>query len=117
MNEWLQYHRSAKRRIVRAGKGGTEEFDELMCKPFSKMTDADKEKVRTKLTIKQDGKCGICGIPQDQLGRRISIDRNHNTDRVRGLLCNNCNTGIGMFKSDIHHTDQLQAAIRYLDNE
>ena len=92
-----------------------EEFDTFMGKPYSKMNTADKERVRTKLTIKQDGKCGICGLPQSQLSRRLAIDHNHETDRVRGLLCGHCNSGLGFFNSDKYHTDQLQSAIRYLD--
>jgi len=105
----------AIQRYMAAKAGSNEEFIAFMSKPYSKMNTADKERVRTKLTIKQDGKCGICGIPQAQLKRRMAIDHNHETDRVRGLLCGPCNSGLGFFNSDKYHTDQLQAAIRYLD--
>ena len=48
----------------------------------------------------QNGKCAICGKiftkPSD-----ACVDHNHETDEVRGLLCNKCNVGIGFFKENI----------------
>lgn len=47
----------------------------------------------------QDGKCAICKelftTPSDAF-----IDHNHKTDEVRGLLCNRCNLGLGIFEDD-----------------
>lgn len=47
----------------------------------------------------QDGKCGIC---QSRLYskryKRFAVDHNHSTGQIRGLLCTNCNTGLGLFK-------------------
>ena len=40
------------------------------------------------------GICTICGENGDQ------IDHCHTTEKVRGLLCINCNTGLGKFKDD-----------------
>lgn len=55
--------------------------------------------------------CAICGAPISISGRRLAIDHDHVTGKFRGLLCSNCNTGIGMFKED---TELLQKAIEYL---
>jgi hypothetical protein len=41
----------------------------------------------------------------------LSIDHCHNTGKVRGLLCDHCNKGLGLFKDNI---DYLNKAIEYL---
>lgn len=50
-----------------------------------------------KLFESQSGKCKICGIHQSQLDVALAVDHNHETGKVRGLLCRKCNTGIAMF--------------------
>ena len=60
---------------------------------------------------KQDGKCAICKIHQKELNKRLAVDHCHITDTIRGLLCTNCNTGIGNLRDSI---ELLEAAIKYL---
>ena len=60
---------------------------------------------------KQMGKCAICGKHQTEFKRAINVDHDHTTGKVRGLLCNGCNSGIGYFKDSI---DLLTQAIKYL---
>jgi hypothetical protein len=60
------------------------------------------------LYVKQEGRCAIC---QNLLGDKFHIDHNHATNRVRGILCRACNTGIGMLKDSIEIT---QKALNYL---
>ena len=51
----------------------------------------------------QNGKCAICGTREKAKGKtRMNIDHCHTTGKVRALLCNNCNSGIGKFKEDIN---------------
>ena len=45
-----------------------------------------------KLYKEQDGKCAICKKVQD---KSMNVDHNHITGKIRGLLCNKCNRGIG----------------------
>jgi len=59
----------------------------------------------------QDGKCSICNTDTPSDGKRLHIDHNHNTGKVRGLLCNNCNHGLGQFKDN---QNLLAMAIQYL---
>lgn len=49
---------------------------------------------------KQGGKCAICGIHQVEVGKALSIDHDHDTKELRGLLCDSCNIGIGYLKHD-----------------
>ena len=60
----------------------------------------------------QDGKCGICGSTCSS-GRRLAVDHDHDTGRVRGLLCTNCNAGLGHFQDS---KARLGKAIAYLSN-
>lgn len=60
--------------------------------------------------IKEQGNlCAICGKKDE--GRVLCVDHDHKTGQVRGLLCNNCNVGLGNLKDDIQI---LQSAIGYL---
>lgn len=43
-----------------------------------------------KLIEEQNGLCGICGGINSN-GRRLYVDHDHKTGKVRGLLCNTCN--------------------------
>ena len=61
----------------------------------------------------QQGKCKICGIHQKDNKRKLCIDHCHKTNKVRGLLCNHCNTGLGFFKDN---TKSLLEAVNYLNN-
>ena len=53
-----------------------------------------------KLFKYQGGVCAICGSPENGRYSHLSIDHCHDTDKVRGLLCNNCNRGIGLLKDN-----------------
>lgn len=63
------------------------------------------------LLRKQNGVCAICGKPESTKKKRLHVDHCHRTSKVRGLLCNNCNTGIGKLGEDVRI---LEAAIRYI---
>jgi hypothetical protein len=54
--------------------------------------------------------CAICQRP-DPLGL-LSVDHDHVTGVVRGLLCRGCNTSLGRFNDDV---ELLQRAIDYLN--
>lgn len=61
------------------------------------------------LASRQRHRCAICRSPKG--GRQWHIDHNHKTGAVRGLLCSNCNTALGLFKDD---PKRLLNAISYL---
>lgn len=54
---------------------------------------------------------GMCAICKSKFTKRPHIDHDHKTNKVRGLLCNTCNWGIGNFKDSV---DILLNAISYL---
>ena len=66
---------------------------------------------------KQNGVCAICNKPEQakhQNGkiRQLAVDQCHKTNRIRGLLCTNCNNGLGQFQDNVF---LLQNAISYLE--
>lgn len=62
----------------------------------------------------QEGRCAICGIHQDDFKERLSVDHNHATGKVRGLLCNDCNRMLGGSKDSV---ESLTKAIEYLNRK
>jgi hypothetical protein len=51
------------------------------------------------IIIKQSGRCAICNNPM--IGaKNCSIDHDHGTGIVRGLLCNHCNLVLGLCKDN-----------------
>ncbi len=49
---------------------------------------------------KQDRKCAICKTTVPG-GNGWHTDHNHETNKVRGILCGNCNRGLGRFKDQV----------------
>lgn len=67
-----------------------------------------------KMVESQDGKCAICGAHAPTSGhkKRLNIDHCHETEKVRGLLCDLCNRALGLMRDN---TELLQNAIQYLN--
>lgn len=64
-----------------------------------------------KLIEKQKNLCAICLLPEKT--KSLAIDHDHKTMKVRGLLCQKCNRGIGLFSDN---QTLLKRAIEYLQN-
>lgn len=64
-----------------------------------------------KMLKKQNGKCAMCKISQDEISRKFDVDHCHTTGKVRALLCLNCNRGLGLLKDNI---EVLKAGIKLL---
>ena len=83
--------------IDKAFKDGT-----LKPKPRSFSHDAIRRRLGGILT----GPCKICGKKG-----KLQLDHDHQTETVRALLCNTCNSGLGFFKED---PDLMIKAAEYL---
>lgn len=79
-----------------------------------RITFADYER----MLAAQGGVCALCRQPETvvQHGRvaRLSVDHDHRTGRVRGLLCRACNTTLGRFNDD---PELFRRALDYLTKE
>lgn len=63
------------------------------------------------LVLAQDGVCAICH-KICKSGKALSVDHDHTSGQVRGLLCTKCNTALGMLDDD---RILLERALAYLD--
>lgn len=64
------------------------------------------------LLVSQKGACAICECKlNSNRNTKFAVDHDHKTGVVRGLLCSNCNTALGLMKdSDV----RLLAAVAYI---
>ena len=66
-----------------------------------------------RLFKKQKSRCAICNTFKPRKKRNgLVVDHEHSSGKVRGLLCFQCNIGLGNFKDDIN---LLKKAIEYLE--
>ena len=66
------------------------------------------------ILLAQDNGCCICGTTQPGgKNGRFMVDHCHTTGKIRGLLCHNCNVGLGVFKDNPLN---LTRAYKYLMN-
>lgn len=59
----------------------------------------------------QSGKCAVCRQPCTS-GQQLSVDHDHRTGKVRGLLCKGCNLAIG---NASENADTLRRLADYLE--
>lgn len=59
----------------------------------------------------QNHACGICKTPQSKLQRKLAVDHCHSTGRIRGLLCSNCNTALGLLRDN---PESIRRAARWI---
>lgn len=69
------------------------------------------------LVESQNGLCAICKKKPDGARSSLQVDHDHETGRVRGLLCSKCNTGLGLFnEKPAILAEAIDYLRRYLDN-
>lgn len=71
----------------------------------------------SEMSARQGGLCAICLTPEMKTSSsgalyRLSVDHDHATGKVRALLCQGCNVGLGSFKDE---SGRLRRAAAYLD--
>lgn len=87
-------------------------------KYYLKVSYGITDEVMVFLIAQQDNKCGICkrafmadGGYHKKGVVSSCVDHDHETGKVRGILCNRCNRAMGMFDDKIEY---LRAAAEYL---
>lgn len=98
--------RKRDRERYKANNGKDRVFDQSLRRLYG-MT---LERYRAK-AAEQDGRCGLCGeIPETD--RRMHVDHDHVTGKLRDLLCHHCNLLLGNARDSV---ERLRLAIAYLE--
>lgn len=64
------------------------------------------------ILVAQGGGCAVCGFSDRSNPKMFPhVDHCHQTGKVRGVVCNNCNVGMGHFRDD---PALIRAAMAYL---
>jgi len=75
------------------------------------LTRAESKAAHDRLVALHGNRCSICGRPPREGGRRLDVDHDHKTGRVRGLLCHRCNRGLPAWAT----AEWLRACADYLE--
>ena len=98
--------RACKKRHARSPKGRRRQFGSTIKYQYGITVEQYYD-----LILSQKNKCALCRKPLDV---KSVIDHNHKTKKVRGLLCRQCNTGLGLFGDS---SKILRRAINYIEME
>lgn len=116
-------HTDGKRFRCKACESTTNKENRALLKTNSPEALAEKDRVsnlkRTygislpEWNAKLEAQKGVCAICSGTCvsGRRLSVDHNHTTGKIRDLLCGNCNHGLGKF---LDNPELLLKAVDYL---
>lgn len=114
--EYLKYRESYCKRGHEYTEGSyTIYHSAKVCKRCQRITDLHRKYGVTEEWInetldKQGNACALCSTVFEETPR---VDHDHKTGKTRGLLCHNCNTGLGQLKDSI---ETLKKAIAYLES-
>jgi hypothetical protein len=101
--------------IVRTGRKKEQEYMQMYSKKYHKAYRFRKYGLTSEayksIFVKQNKKCAICKMKLKK-GKKTCIDHCHNTNEVRGILCWNCNVGLGHLK---HNPTWLRQAALYCE--
>ena len=71
----------------------------------------------TQMYEEQNGVCAVCEKPGDGKWKKLCVDHDHKTGKVRQLLCRNCNMILGQVDDNINHMEKLTAYLKKHKND
>ena len=104
------HYRHRDKNLQRMREYRESHLDEEKCRQLRRDFDITLE-TYDKILEQQNGVCAICGNEEKGKTKKLAVDHCHDTNKVRGLLCQNCNRGIGLLDDN---PEVLQKAIDYL---
>ncbi len=126
MRKWRQAHPGYSTRYTQAWAEKNREKDRAYKKKWAS-ANHDKERAKQirykygismddylRMELEQDHGCAICGRVPREGDKPLAVDHCHATNIVRGLLCEECNMGLGCFQDD---PARLREAADYLEGK
>lgn len=107
VKEWRK--RNPEKRAAQSNREGKTEYSRN--KHLRRYYGISLEEYNT-MFVNQNGSCAICEVHQSQTTKRLFVDHCHTTGAIRGLLCSQCNSMLGMAKDN---QETLAKAIVYLN--
>jgi hypothetical protein len=98
-------------KIIQWGKNNPEKTKKYWRKYRLKKQYNITPEIYDNLFIEQNGVCAICGKKPDK--KILSVDHDHITGQIRGLICNSCNLALGCIEEDILI---LKKMIKYINS-
>ena len=71
----------------------------------------------TQMYEEQNGVCAVCEKSGDGKWKKLCVDHDHKTGKVRQLLCRNCNMILGQVDDNINHMEKLTAYLKKHKND
>jgi hypothetical protein len=100
-----------RRKVYRDSPGGKAKFAAMKKRRRMKTRYGITEAQYQEMHTAQKGLCKICLLPSSN-GKRLAVDHDHKTGKIRGLLCGRCNPALGLFFDSPH---LCRRAAEYLD--
>ena len=102
--QWAEFHKDR-----RTASGYRDECSK--CRSLHRRILHHANKDREAILKSQNNACAICQVDNKDSATRFVMDHNHDTHLIRGILCSNCNVGLGYFRDK---PTLLAMAIKYL---
>ena len=87
------------------------EHPEVVRKSYLKRTYGLTMEAYNSMLEGQDGVCAICQC-EPEYGKNLHVDHDHNTGKIRGLLCIKCNRALGLLYDDLETVASLLEYLR-----
>lgn len=111
--KWYQDHKEEqkenKKKYYQDHKEERKEYDKR--RHYKKMYNLTLEEI-DQILIKQNHKCALCGM--SLLETKRCTDHSHKTNKVRGILCDRCNKGLGFFQYFYDNPEFFKKTIKYI---
>ena len=107
-----KYYLENKNKIAATNKKWTQENKEKIQNAKAQKKFGISLKEKNQLFKAQGSACAICKSTKNTTPRDWDVDHCHVTGKIRGILCSNCNRGLGLFQDN---QQNLLRAAKYLD--